>query len=195
MAQVLGHSMPGDLPVIVNSAGCGSFLKEQGGQLSARIFDIAEFLAKEGFAERLAKSPGFQAEPPTTLPVRATYHDACHLAHGQRIREAPRTLLSAIPGLDLIELEEADRCCGSAGIYNLTQPEMARALLERKWANVEQTSAMWVVMGNPGCHAWLDQASREHGGQVRVLHTAEMLEASFSGLEGLANRESRSGVR
>jgi glycolate oxidase iron-sulfur subunit len=94
----------------------------------------------------------------------------------------PRGLLGAVPGLELVPLPEADTCCGSAGIYNVTQPKMARDLLERKWRNVESTGARLVVTGNPGCHAWIEQAAREHGGEVRVLHTLELLEAAFSGL-------------
>ncbi|MFQ3586980.1 MAG: heterodisulfide reductase-related iron-sulfur binding cluster, partial [Fimbriimonadaceae bacterium] len=83
--------------------------------------------------------------------------------------------------VDFVELPESDMCCGSAGIYNILQPKMARELLERKWRNVEHTESTIVATGNPGCHAWIAQASREHPGGVRVLHTIEVLEASFSG--------------
>jgi glycolate oxidase iron-sulfur subunit len=80
-----------------------------------------------------------------------------------------------------VELPEADTCCGSAGIYNVTQPKLARQLLERKWKHIESTGATVVATGNPGCHAWIEQAAREHGRIVRVVHTAELLEAAFSG--------------
>ena len=183
-AQGLVKAMPDDLPVIVDSAGCGSTMKEYGnlgsptsdlGSFSRRVFDVSEFLLSNGLVEELAK---------TNLTTKITYHDACHLAHSQGIRSQPRELLLAIPGLEIRPLQEADMCCGSAGIYNLTEPKMARRLLERKWRNIEATEAQAVVLGNPGCHAWIAQAAREHKSAVRVLHTAELLESAFSGLPG-----------
>lgn len=161
-----------DLPIIVNSAGCGAKLKK--GNLSGRVYDLSEFLVEQGLTNELRNSPGFSAA--------ITYHDACHLAHGQGIRSQPRELLSAITGVELVGLAESDVCCGSAGIYNLSQPSMARKLLDRKWRNISTTGAQIVVSGNPGCHAWIAQAARENGGQIRVMHTAEVLEAAFSGL-------------
>jgi glycolate oxidase iron-sulfur subunit len=182
MATALVTAMPDDLPVVVNSAGCGSTMKEYGHLIghsadayAHRVVDISEFLVAEGLESELTRAPG--------LATTATYHDACHLAHGQKIWTAPRTLLAAIPKLTMIDLPEADTCCGSAGIYNVVQPDLARKLLDRKWANVETTGAKVVATGNPGCHAWIAQASREHGGHSRVLHTAELLEAAFIGLE------------
>ncbi|HWD41656.1 MAG TPA: (Fe-S)-binding protein [Fimbriimonas sp.] len=183
LAAATLQAFPGDLPVVVNSAGCGSTMKEYGALLgtdeargfASRVFDLSEFLLKNGLREALAKAPGLEAA--------VTYHDACHLAHGQRITKPPRELIQAIPGIRFTELPEADTCCGSAGIYNVVEPAMARKLLERKWANVEATDASIVATGNPGCHAWIAQAAREHGRQVSVLHTAELLEAAFSGLE------------
>lgn len=168
----VASAFEGNLPVVVNAAGCGSWLKEQA-QLRSRVIDISEFLLREGLLESLASSPG--------LPVRATYHDACHLAHAQGVRAAPRALLESIPGATWIPLGESDTCCGSAGIYNLAQPRLARRLLDRKWDCIVRTGARVVVQGNPGCHAWLAQAAREHGDRIAVVHTAEMLEASFSG--------------
>lgn len=176
MAVELAKAFPGDLPVIVNSAGCGSTMKEyEDKQFASRVRDASEFLAAEGLAEELSKSAGI------TQPV--TYHDACHLAHGQRIWEAPRNLIRAIPGVQFVELPEADTCCGSAGIYNVVQPEIARKLVERKYANIALTGASIVATGNPGCHAWIAQAAQEHGQHVQVFHTMELLEASFSGLD------------
>jgi glycolate oxidase iron-sulfur subunit len=110
-----------------------------------------------------------------------TYHDACHLAHGQRIRSQPRDLLEAIPGIEFIPLANSDRCCGSAGIYSVTQPAMAHTLRDAKWATIEATGAEIVAMGNPGCHAWLAQASRSAKSSIRVMHTAEVLECALSG--------------
>ncbi len=181
-AEKLGKVYSQNLPIVVNSAGCGSTLKSYGShfgeeRIARQTLDISEFLLQHGLAEILKTSKGISAV--------AVYHDACHLAHGQGVRTQPRSLLSAVPGLRLKVLPESETCCGSAGIYNIAQPAIARQLLERKWKNVESTSAELVVSGNPGCHAWLEQASREKGGKVRVLHTAEVLEAAFSGLEGL----------
>jgi glycolate oxidase iron-sulfur subunit len=178
-AERLVRSLPEDLPVITNSAGCGSTMKRyedllgrEGSVFARRVRDVSEFLLEAGLSEYLLSSPGVAAT--------ATYHDACHLAHGQGVRSAPRELLKAVPGLALVDLPESDTCCGSAGIYNLTQPRMAKRLLDRKWRHVESTGASIVVMGNPGCHAWLAQAAEEHGSAVTVMHTAELLESSFS---------------
>ena len=180
MGAALVDSFPGDLPVIVNSAGCGSTMKEYGDLLEgttfgARVFDASEFLFKNGLLEVLADAKG--------VAEKVTYHDACHLSHGQRITQPPRALIQGIPGVTYVELPEAEMCCGSAGIYNVTQPKMARTLVERKMTNVAATGALLVATGNPGCHAWIAQAAREHGDTVRVLHTMELLEAAFTGLE------------
>jgi glycolate oxidase iron-sulfur subunit len=189
LAGKLIQAMPDDLPVIVNSAGCGSTMKEYGELLSplsspqeqgfaVRVKDASEFLLANGLVEALKQAPGIESI--------ATYHDACHLAHGQRITVQPRELLAAIPKLTLRPLPEADMCCGSAGIYNITEPTQSRTLLDRKYTNIETTGAQIVATGNPGCHAWIAQAAREHGHEVRVLHTMELLEAAFAGLEWFA---------
>jgi glycolate oxidase iron-sulfur subunit len=176
----LMEAVPEGVPLIVDSAGCGSHLKEALPPGRA-CFDATEFLDAQGLGEALAESRGVQAV--------VSYHDACHLAHGQRIKDAPRRLIRSVPGLRYVELPEADVCCGSAGVYNLTQPAYARALLDRKWATVQATGAEILATGNPGCHSWIQQASEEQGARVRVMHTLELLEASFSGnqaLEGAA---------
>ena len=180
-ATELVESMPEDLPVIVNSAGCGSAMKEYDALLGEqvdgfhkRVFDASEFLFENGLEEELKNSQG--------VDKTITYHDACHLAHGQGVKDQPRRLINAIPQAKYTELDESDHCCGSAGVFNLTQPTYARDLLDRKWRNVEATGAEIVATGNPGCHAWIEQASEENGGEVRVLHTMELLECSFSGL-------------
>jgi glycolate oxidase iron-sulfur subunit len=185
LGEALITAMPGNIPVIVNSAGCGSTMKEYGPLLgdhgeifSRRVLDISEFLLREGLIDRLSASAG--------VPTRVSYHDACHLAHGQRITKAPRQLIKAIPNAEFVELIEADTCCGSAGIYNVTEPVLARSLLDRKWRNIATSGATVLVSGNPGCHSWIAQAAREHGSAVNVLHTAELLEASFIGLEPFA---------
>lgn len=167
--------------LIVNSAGCGSTLKEYGDILqddpvyaararafATRVKDIAEFLVEIG------------AEPPRgTFPATVAYHDACHLAHGQKITAAPRQLLQSIPGLQLVDLPEADTCCGSAGIYNLTQPQMAQRLLERKVGHIAQTGASVVATGNPGCLAWIEQGLQARGLAVTVQHPVEILDAAY----------------
>ena len=190
MALDLTKSLSEPLPIIVNSAGCGSTMKEYGHLLaggeplqeseigqefSNRVTDISQFLHANGMLEILSSSSGFDAA--------ITYHDACHLSHGQKVTQPPRAMLEAIPHAEYRELPEALTCCGSAGIYNVVQPKLARQLLERKYKNIESTKATLVATGNPGCHAWIAQGAREHGEHVKVLHTAEMLEAAFVGLE------------
>lgn len=148
--------------VLTNSAGCGSHL--------AGSEDVCSFLVRNGLGELLAKAPPW--------PVRVAYMDACHLAHGQRVRSAPRELLAAVPGLELVELDDP-HCCGSAGLYSLLQPETSEELLERKWSSVVRSGAEVVAVGNPGCLSWL--AARAEGSRVRVAHTLEVLEESLSG--------------
>src|SRR5258708_37478761 len=113
--------------------------------LASKVKDISEFLDKID-----AEAPAGRYEK------TVAYHDACHLAHGQNITAAPRELLKAVPGLTLVEIPESDTCCGSAGIYNLTQPKMARKLLERKVDFIAASGATVVATGNPGCLAWIN---------------------------------------
>jgi glycolate oxidase iron-sulfur subunit len=115
------------------------------------------------------------------LPRTVTYHDPCHVAHGQKIRAEPRALLAQIPGLAVVELREADWCCGSAGTYNLTQPEMAGRLQARKIANIEATKADAVVTSNPGCIIQIVQGLRARGNAVEVLHIVELLDQAYGG--------------
>lgn len=184
-AGALMAAMPDDLPVIVDSAGCGSTMKRYSSLVlnaeafSRRVFDVTEFLQDRGLAARLRESAGLPG-------LSVTYHDACHLAHGQGIKSAPRELITSIPGIDFSELHESDTCCGSAGIYNVTQPTLARQLLDRKMQNVQASQCEVVVTGNPGCHAWMSQGAGELGEKIQVMHTTELLEASFIGLEPFA---------
>ena len=171
--------------IVVNSAGCGSAMKEYGrllaGQgpgwaerataLSGKVRDLAEFLAELG-----------PVAPRHPLPVTAAYHDACHLAHAQRITRQPRELLRAIPGLNLVELPDAGTCCGSAGVYNLLQPEAASELGGRKAEAVLAAGAPLLISANPGCSLQIASALAERGEHVSVLHTAEVLDASIRGL-------------
>lgn len=170
--------------VITNAAGCGSTLKDYGRLLEAepawaeraRAFsgqakDLTEFLGAAGWEAR----PG---QPAAAGGGRVTFHDACHLAHAQRITQAPRKLLQACAGAGLVELREADVCCGSAGSYNLTEPEMAQRLLRRKVETILATGADVVVTTNPGCLLQLQAGLRDAGAKhVRVVHLADYLAA------------------
>jgi glycolate oxidase iron-sulfur subunit len=110
--------------------------------------------------------------------VTATYHDACHLAHGQKIRAEPRALLSRIPGLRLVPLADSELCCGSAGVYNLLEPQVADRLLEMKVARVVESGARLVVAGNPGCVLQIAKGCRQRGLDVEVVHPVELLARS-----------------
>jgi glycolate oxidase iron-sulfur subunit len=170
-------TFPTDLDaVVVTAAGCGAAMKEYGALLereagaararhfAARARDVTEILDELGV-------PGLGS-----LAMRATYHEACHLAHAQGVREAPRRLLAAIPGLELVELAEADLCCGSAGSYNLTEPAMARRLRERKIDRIAATGADCVVAANPGCALQIRAGLAARGLAVRVAHPVELLD-------------------
>ena len=147
-------------PIIVTSAGCGSSMKDAG--LPAK--DLSEFLTETGL------------EPPqNSEPVRIVYQDACHLLHGQRIQSQPRHLLDSMPGVTRAEIDEPGMCCGSAGIYNITQPSMAKELLDRKWRAIHDANPQVVVTTNPGCLAWLSQAAREKNSDIRVVHLARFI--------------------
>jgi glycolate oxidase iron-sulfur subunit len=166
--------------VVVNAAGCGAVLKEYGdllahdpswagraGAFSARVRDFSEALAQV--------APNL---PTRRVPSRVVYQDACHLLHAQRIRQQPRNLLRAIPGLSLVEMRDGDKCCGSAGIYNLTEPEMAERLGAQKATNVADTGAEIVVSANPGCLIQLRAHLAKQGSRVRAVHIADILDAA-----------------
>jgi glycolate oxidase iron-sulfur subunit len=164
--------------VVVNAAGCGSAMKEYGdllGTAEARAFaekvrDVTELLAS---VESRA--------PRGSVPLRVAYHDACHLAHAQGVRSAPRELLRAIPDLELIEVgTEPDVCCGSAGIYNLVQPEAAAELGARKARHLIDTGAQAIAAGNPGCAAQLDLYLRELGCPLPIHHPVELVSRSIT---------------
>ncbi len=167
--------------IIINSAGCGSNLKEYGHLLrddpayaaraaafSSKMKDISEFLAMLDLNPRLGE-----------VKRRVTYHDACHLAHGQKIKSQPRALLQRIPGLELVDLKESDWCCGSAGIYNITNQEMAGQLLERKMGHIEQTRAQVVATGNPGCMMQIAYGARQRNLPIEVLHPVQLLDQAY----------------
>jgi glycolate oxidase iron-sulfur subunit len=167
--------------IIINSAGCGSNLKEYGHLLaddplyaeraaafSAKVKDISEFLTSIDLNREMGE-----------VPLTITYHDACHLIHGQKIKQQPRRLLQSIPGLRLVELKEADWCCGSAGVYNITNQDLAGKLLERKMNNIAATGAEAVVTGNPGCMMQIALGIRKRGLRMQVLHPVELLDQAY----------------
>ncbi|HEX3727645.1 MAG TPA: (Fe-S)-binding protein, partial [Pirellulales bacterium] len=118
-------------------------------------------------------------EPTGEIPLVATYHDACHLAHAQKIREAPRRLLAKIPGLRLVELPESEICCGAAGTYNLTEPEMSGQLSRRKLKNILATGANTVVTANAGCLLQIAREARAQRQTLSVVHPVELLDQSY----------------
>jgi glycolate oxidase iron-sulfur subunit len=138
--------------------------------LAAKIRDVHEFLDGLGLIP-----------PRGSLPLKATYHDACHLAHAQKIREAPRRLLAQIPGLELRELPESDLCCGAAGTYNLTEPEMAQRLSRRKLANILGTGASTVITANAGCLLQIAREARSQSQPLRIVHPMDLLDESYRG--------------
>lgn len=181
-----GAGLPDVDAVILNSSGCGAFMKGYN-HLLAHDRDFAaraeSFCAKiKDISEYLAALPGGLRPMAHPLSIRLTYHDACHLRHGQKIYDAPRTLLKAIPGVTFVETVDSDLCCGSAGVYNYLQPEMARALLDQKVANLLATGADVVATGNPGCLAWIEQGMAKAGAKApEVVHPVELLDRAYSG--------------
>jgi glycolate oxidase iron-sulfur subunit len=164
--------------ILTNAAGCGSTLKEydyllkddaawsgRAGAFSGKMQDVTEFLAEAGLTQPLA-------------PVAATvtYQDSCHLAHGQKIRQAPRKLMESIPDLRLIEMPLADLCCGSAGVYNITENQMAMRLLQTKMESVHSTGAAVIATANPGCILQLRAGVKLHGHGQEVVHVIELLD-------------------
>lgn len=171
--------------VIINVAGCGSMLKDYGHvaheispaddetrqrleKFAHKVKDVSEFLMSLG-----------PIAPTGEIKLRATYHDACHLCHAQKIREQPRDLLSLVPGLELIPLAESEICCGAAGSYNLTQPEMAAQLGRRKLENILKTNAQAVITGNAGCSLQLQMQLRQAGHDIWVAHPMDVLDLSY----------------
>jgi glycolate oxidase iron-sulfur subunit len=171
--------------VIINVAGCGSMLKDYGhvahelapaddatrqrlNKFAHKVKDVSEFLMSLG-----------PIKPSGEIKLRATYHDACHLCHAQKIREQPRELLSLVPGLELVPLAESEICCGAAGSYNLTQPEMAAQLGQRKLQNILKTNAQAVITGNAGCSLQLQMQLRQAGHDIWVAHPMDVLDLSY----------------
>jgi glycolate oxidase iron-sulfur subunit len=166
---------------IVNASGCGSAMKdyahllhndvvyaERAKRFVTKVRDLSEILVEVGFVP-----------PKGRIKALVTYQDACHMRHGQKIFEQPRKLIKQIPGVEFVEMKESDWCCGSAGIYNVVQPEMANEVLGWKTANIRQTNADIVVASNPGCAIQISYGLREDGQKAEVLHLAELLERAY----------------
>jgi glycolate oxidase iron-sulfur subunit len=177
LAQATIDAYEGFDHVVVNVAGCGSAMKEYGylfegderaEAFSAKVLDVHELLA--------AHEPRAERKP---LPLKVAYHDACHLAHAQQVREQPRVLLRGIPGLELFEPAEWEICCGSAGIYNLVQPEPAAELGRRKAANLEATGADAIAAANPGCAIQI--SAHMSGAAIPIYHPMTLLDHSIRG--------------
>jgi glycolate oxidase iron-sulfur subunit len=167
--------------IAVNAAGCGAIMKEYGhllkddaewheraSAMGSRVRDISELLA----------AAGPRAGGP--LPIRVTYDAPCHLQHAQRVTQAPLSVLAAIPGLELVPLHDSDQCCGSAGIYNLIEPETSDAVLEPKLANIRATRAGWVVTGNPGCLMQIGAGLIRAEIPAKAIHPIDLLDASYA---------------
>ncbi len=182
--------------VILNSAGCGSTMKEydyllrddpeyaeRAREFVRKVRDVNEFIQEMG--------PIATRHP---LPVTVAYHDACHLAHGQGIRKQPRAGLAAIPGLQLREIRESEICCGSAGIYNLVEPQPAAELGQRKARHVLATGADLLVAANPGCTVQIAASLQRAGQDLPMAHPIEVIDASIRG-ESVQSLLRRKGLR
>jgi len=167
--------------MVVAAAGCGAHMKDYGDLLggeeaaafSARVRDLMEFLDEQG------------VEPPVDGPagdgpIRIAYHDACHALRAQRIREQPRAVLRRIPGVEIVEISDGDRCCGAAGLYNVLEPEMSDRLMEQKAASIAATDATIVASANPGCTMQIAAGLRNAGRPLEVLHPVELLDRAYA---------------
>ncbi|MFB3739480.1 MAG: (Fe-S)-binding protein [Candidatus Velamenicoccus archaeovorus] len=168
--------------VVVNAAGCSAHMRDYGDlldtpeahALSGRVRDLMAFLSEEGI-----RPPGAGLEG-TAFEGPVAYHDACHALRAQGIREQPRALLRQIPGLEVVDIPEGDRCCGAAGIYGVTQPETSDELMRRKAEAVASTAARVVASANPGCSIQIAAGLRPLGADVRVVHPVELLDAAYA---------------
>jgi glycolate oxidase iron-sulfur subunit len=182
--------------IITNAGGCGSHLKHYHALLAddpmyrglakiwdTKVKDIHEWLVEIGFVQPGKAGDGRQkpaaAARGSAQQEVVTYHESCHLCHGQKITSQPRAILRSIPNLSLVELPESSWCCGSAGIYNLVQPEMAAELLDRKLRHIKATGASIVATGNPGCLLQLESGARKAGFNLRIIHPITLLAEAY----------------
>ena len=183
--QLIDLLPPEDFDAIIsNAGGCGSHLRHYSALLAedpayarrsalwdTKLRDIHEWLVEINFRPPVA--------PPGSSPLRVTYHESCHLTHGQKITRPPRQILWSLPGVELVELAESNWCCGSAGIYNITQPEMAAKLQHRKTANILATGCEQVATSNPGCHLQLVTGLRQSGASIHVTQPVSLLASAY----------------
>jgi glycolate oxidase iron-sulfur subunit len=168
--------------IAVNASGCGAMMKEYGhllhddpewseraAAISQRVRDVSELLAAAG------------PIPGSPLPLRVTYDAPCHLVHAQRVVNQPLSVLAAIPGLELVPLRDSEMCCGSAGIYNLIEPEVSDAVLDPKLLNIAETGAPFVTTGNPGCLMQIGAGLMRTGSKTKAIHPVDLLDASYAG--------------
>ena len=179
--------------IITNAAGCGSHLKHFSnllkddpgyGELASRwdqkVRDISEWLVEIDF-----RKPGMDGNAVSgDSPIQLTYHEACHLCHGQGISAQPREVLASLPGVELNELTDATRCCGSAGVYNITQPEQAGKLQREKCGRIRDTGATLVATANPGCHLQIENGMADLGNEARVVHPVSLLAEAYRREDG-----------
>jgi glycolate oxidase iron-sulfur subunit len=177
--RAFGRPGAGFDALVTNSAGCGAALRdvghwlgEEGRDLGAKVVDVCEWLDAQGLTAPLGP-----------VSARLCYDDPCHLVHGQRVSSAPRRLLARIPSLSLVPHDDPGACCGAAGTYNLTQPAMSRAVLERKMASLTAADPDLIATGNPGCLMQIRRGAAERGLRARVLHPVELLEQSHQAAE------------
>ena len=182
-AEALVRAFPTDVDAIVtNAAGCGSAMKEYGHAFRGRAHQaaLATFGARVRDVSEFLEALGPMAPPPLAQPWTVAYHDACHLAHAQGIRRAPRALLARVPNLRVVEVPDGDTCCGSAGLYNVEHPDIAAALGASKADAIRATGADAVAAGNIGCLVQIDTYMRRAGAGVPVLHTMQVLDRAMS---------------
>jgi glycolate dehydrogenase iron-sulfur subunit len=183
-ANVAAFDASGAKWIAINAAGCGAMVKEYGRLLAddpawsaraaavaAKTRDVSELLAAAG------------PLPGAPINKRVTYDAPCHLLHAQRVADAPLAVLRAIPGMELVPLTDADQCCGSAGIYNLLEPELAAQVLAPKLARIAESGAEWVATGNPGCLIQIGAGLLLSGATARAVHPVDLLDASYAARE------------
>lgn len=175
LSNILAFSLDEIDAVIVNASGCGAMLVEYpllvdgATDFSSKVQDLSSFLTTTSVADRFSRE----------IKQRVGYDDPCHLLHAQGVRSSPRKLLEAVPGIEMVELDGADECCGSAGVYNLTQPDLSMEILDRKMEQVQKAELDVLVTGNPGCLFQLQYGVRSRGLKLEVLHIAEFLARSL----------------
>lgn len=171
--------------VVTTAAGCGSGLHDYPLILAGTTYadQAKQFAAKTVDISVLLERIGIETPPPFKRPLKVAYHDACHLSHAQRVRSQPRRLLRMIPRLELVEISDSEICCGSAGTYNIDQPKISAQLGREKAETIISSGADVVAMGNIGCEIQIQRYLREAGSGIRVLHTIELLDYAYRGID------------